>query len=165
MTNEQIENLPADRETDAMVAVELLGWRWMKLPLIKNLTAIFPPEKFGRVIFNLNESWTPSDSSAERFKDWATSASFEDNGKYDQCGLPHYSTDIKAAWEIVEKIAETHHWEIKSPFYSGYKWFVGMSPHNCTGWNGRPDFQASAETAQLAICRAALLCKFSQESK
>ncbi len=59
--------------------------------------------------------------------------------------IPCYSTDISAAWKVVEKIK---------------KEFVGISdPLNCNIWECSFTFKTSAlgETAPLAICRAALL--------
>jgi hypothetical protein len=70
------------------------------------------------------------------------------------------STDIAAAWEVVEKINEKYHWKLHSPFITGSEWFIGFTPHGVTGWNGTPDFNASGNTAPLAICRAALLATF-----
>jgi len=58
---------------------------------------------------------------------------------------PHYSTDIGAAWEVVEKMRK-----IKRPvdIYS-----------SVNGWIANFDYMdiALGETAPLAICRAALL--------
>ena len=65
--------------------------------------------------------------------------------------IPHYSTDIAAAWTIVDK-------------FSGSFWMAG--PHalyGCDDWNDTDQWLVSirgphvlAETAPLAICRAAL---------
>ena len=72
---------------------------------------------------------------------------------------PHYSTDIAAAWLVVEKLA-------KEP----YAWYIhtinlttGLR-YSADYW-GEPDspdgeiisYNATAETAPLAICRAALM--------
>lgn len=56
---------------------------------------------------------------------------------------PHYSTDIAAAWEVIEKFPGA------SMRHTGKFWF-------CDLW--QDDYEYSqAETAPLAICRAALL--------
>ena len=69
--------------------------------------------------------------------------------KYDEIGiLPFYSTDISAAWDIVEKLKLT----IEPSALN--QWYV----HKGIGSNG-----IYAETAPLAICRAALL--YMSESK
>lgn len=71
--------------------------------------------------------------------------------------VPEYSTDIAAAWEVVEKLR-------------GRKWFVEVTvrtPHYddvevvlCRGFDNRlpvkPSHYAVADTAPLTICRAAL---------
>ena len=69
---------------------------------------------------------------------------------YDQ--FPEWPTDIAAAWEVVEKLIE---------------------PHNCDcdlttvvqGWRCVffGDYSSTAETAPLAICRAALLAVMEAE--
>ncbi len=73
---------------------------------------------------------------------------------------PAYSTDIAAAWQVVEKMTERYHWRIVSPFDPRQEdcrlWFAGLTPHSCSGWNGRPDYEEGAETPALAICLAAL---------
>jgi hypothetical protein len=60
------------------------------------------------------------------------------------------------AWSAVVNLAATHHWSIRSPFAPGDPWFAGLTPHNVTGWNGRPDMDAQGTTGAVAIFRAAL---------
>jgi len=68
--------------------------------------------------------------------------------KYDEWGyLPDYSTDISAVWQVIEKLKE-HKPLLNYDPYSK-KWYM------C--FNGAPFY--SAETAPLAICRAALLTR------
>jgi len=57
--------------------------------------------------------------------------------------MPHYSTDIAAAWEVVEKIGGGH---------TVIRYRDGS--YRCI--HERTMDAASAETAPLAICRAAL---------
>ena len=64
----------------------------------------------------------------------------------------HYSTDIAAAWEVVETFAG--------------KVYVGMARGKYSGdWKAvigdrvRPSYEIEAETAPLAICLAALKAK------
>lgn len=66
------------------------------------------------------------------------------------------STSIQAAWQVVEKMGAEWHAVVRSPFQDGEPYWAGFTTKGCTGWNGRPDHQASADTAPLAICRAAL---------
>lgn len=71
--------------------------------------------------------------------------------------VPPYSTNIAAAWEVVDELVHRFHTVVKGPFHVGSDWFAGFTPVGVTGWNGRPDHKASGSTAPLAICRAALL--------
>ena len=61
--------------------------------------------------------------------------------------LPNYSTDIAAAWQVVEKISKLYHVEIEN-FDGGYG--VTLDDYSQT-------WEAHAPTAPLAISRAALL--------
>lgn len=70
--------------------------------------------------------------------------------------IPRYSTDIAAAWEVVEKIKATSSRGYVLDFIRG-EWTVGS--RSC-GDAGEPELYDSeagtAEEAPLAICRAAL---------
>jgi len=77
---------------------------------------------------------------------------------------PKFSTDIAAAWQVVEKMRDTlGHWELAhhildprkcyAEFGGEYEPYDGW--HNCKGC-------ALADTAPLAICRAALLATLEQ---
>lgn len=82
------------------------------------------------------------------------------HGYYNCKKLLRYSTDIAAVWEVVEKMP--------SPFgiMKGYKetygvgklgWVVNWCREQyCDGWDCEHGNEAWAETAPLAICRAAL---------
>lgn len=71
--------------------------------------------------------------------------------------LPNYSTDISAAWEVVEKLRETHCYKIYDYGRNMHK----NDPHHVTfspsekGWEHSNEARAS--TAPEAICKAALL--------
>jgi hypothetical protein len=65
------------------------------------------------------------------------------------CHYGSYSTDISAAWEVLEKMGSSY--ELKSIHHpSG-------TVHKATFWRGMMGFPVEAETAPLAICRSALL--------
>jgi len=56
----------------------------------------------------------------------------------------------------VQELAVMGYWlTLKSPFKPGELWWAGFTPHDCSPWNGRPDFYRSGVTAQEAIHRAA----------
>ncbi len=80
------------------------------------------------------------------------------DGHYDV--PPHYSRDIAAAWLVVGHLTSRYHWRISSPFDPKHAdcrlWFAGLTPHSCTGWNGRPDLECGGQTAPEAICLVAL---------
>lgn len=70
---------------------------------------------------------------------------------YPECPR-HYSTDIAAAWEVVEKDdGWGHDWRVK-------RWVSSSKPYSCTAERTADgqNFYAEAETAPLAICLAAL---------
>jgi hypothetical protein len=71
--------------------------------------------------------------------------------------LPHYSTDIAAAWLVMDEMDRRgFHGRLTTPFEPGQPYFAGFTPHGMSGWNGRPDHEGSGDTPSLAICRAAL---------
>ncbi len=59
-----------------------------------------------------------------------------------------YSTDISAAWEVVEKLKDNPDF---ADITITYPWCVALNYNFETGW-----IKGEADTAPLAICRAAL---------
>lgn len=81
------------------------------------------------------------------------------------CPPGHFTTVEESVSIVRLHMERTHHWRLQSPFEAGgptagpgNTYWAGLTPHGCTGWNGRPDYQAPGETLALAICRAALRC-------
>lgn len=82
---------------------------------------------------------------------------------------PRYSTDIKAAWEVVEKMRgerpqcadsyiAPYYWQLAEYYQGG--WEVGFGNHiPYEGFSFDPTLSARAETAPMAICLAALKAK------
>lgn len=71
--------------------------------------------------------------------------------------IPPYSTDLAAAMLVVERMWQRGLWcQMRNPFTRDDEYWCGFTPLGTTGWNGRPDYRASAPTLPLAICRAAL---------
>jgi hypothetical protein len=60
--------------------------------------------------------------------------------------VPHYSTDLSAAWQLVERIREPGH----AFHLSRFDPCIWLATFRDDG------YAAQAETAPLAICRAAL---------
>lgn len=114
MTRDEILNMPAGRELDALIAEKVMG-----LKVDYEFDEVLEP----RVPFLVD--------------------------KYDEWGyLPNYSTDIAAAWQVVERF-ESH-----------------CTMNNVHGiWECYlPDFAIGKDkTAPLAICRAALLAVMGDE--
>lgn len=120
LSREEIENMPAGREMDALIATRIIGWK------IDDLTAISP---------------TGSRNARIPHGDW---------------WLEYYSTNIAAAWEVVEWMRE-----------NGFS-FMLIEHADPNGdyiiefWRrdnlDEPQrLSCRFEEAPLAICRAALL--------
>jgi hypothetical protein len=157
MTKDEILNMEAGREMDALIAISLFDWRWMKYPAPNMsdgtwLTGIFPPDKPGRwpVPNFYNKIWVPSDDKANRFSNWDQSSWWDNDGKERNQGLPYYSTDIAAAWMVVEKITD--------PYNMTYEMMDKMVNTKFGYWWDQSRLWAmTAKEAAEAICRAALL--------
>lgn len=70
---------------------------------------------------------------------------------------PAFSTNIGAAWLVVQELESAFHATLKTPFMKGDMYWAGFTPLGATGWNGRPDFSGKGHTMPLAICHSALL--------
>jgi len=56
------------------------------------------------------------------------------------------------AMQRIDPILNDGWWmSLTSPWRNGDYWFCGLTPKGATGWNGRPDIEASGETAPEAI--------------
>jgi len=77
--------------------------------------------------------------------DWETDKTY-----WEKDAIPHYSTDIAAAWQVVEKFQSSGEYEIVMRFLT--TWIVSIF-----GLGGNlTDVQVQGDTAPLAICLAAL---------
>jgi hypothetical protein len=81
----------------------------------------------------------------------------------DNCGAPHYSTYIAAAWKVVEKMAERGY--SAQVIQSGNEDFAWVHFYRTVAYEGDESRRvvdkatgefATADTAPLAICRASL---------
>ena len=129
MTREEIMNMPAGREMDKIIAEKVFGLE------------IRETEKWVK-------SCVPSKLRQPDYKVSIISAG----------GLPlkNYSTDILAAWCLIDKMHE------KEYQYTLRGYFMGGEQHVATfdnqDWADKnPLYRAHGATATLAICRAALL--------
>lgn len=120
-----VDSMPAGREMDAMVAERVMGWKL---------------NMGGRVV-------RPDGSS---FKGPVEDRWLDPNPHYQQYSLAPYSTDIAAAWKVVEKMLELDfHCVLGARSRSAYACYFTKDPHAKT----ETDYTSSAP---LAICRAAL---------
>lgn len=150
----------AGRELDTLVAERVMGWKWMSRACdSKNANPyrsawLFPPDSvdvdtgreglFGEPIIVRNGIVGP-------FREY-------DGGRKEQGGnLPHYSTDIAAAMEVVEKMREQG---FIVSMMSDPPWTCEMAKPSWSGsecWTGA--------TLPLAICLAALAAVDAIEAK
>lgn len=82
------------------------------------------------------------------------------NGHVERVPLPRYSEEIAAAMDVVQHITDAGwYWRLLSPFTKagGADWWAGVTPQGRSGWNGRPDLEAHADSWPEAIARCALL--------
>ena len=80
-------------------------------------------------------------------------------GPGDYQELPRFSSTWEGMGRVVEAMHGRGWWcRITSPFSAkdGDLWGGGLTPHETTGWNGRPDHTGSGASAPEAVARAAL---------
>lgn len=113
----------AGRELDALVAERVMGWMSVGLRARYGMLAA----------------------------DWRGHDPLSRVGPEFECAVPHYSTDIAAAWQVVEKVQASGHRVCL------YRQWNGQY-HCVFGTAFAPNFpgERHADTAPLAICLAAL---------
>jgi hypothetical protein len=123
---------------DALIAVQFFGYRW-RVSSHSGRRCVYPPDAFPTWMDTLATGDEPL--VADWHPGWAR-------------WMPAYSTDIAAAWAVVEKMRE-----------AGWRYcligYVSSPLQECVferklGHDG-DRFSASADTMPLAICRASLL--------
>ena len=155
MTRDEILNMPAGREMDALIAEKVMGWTW------RAFQPAHVPGELVRRPYPGNWSALP-----RRIADGTERLA----GGWDS-DLPHYSTDISAAWEVTEKITDI--FSMPGVFGgSRYgRFYLYITKVRALGFsanyhqavfkrNGGKDKKvvtSLGDTTPLAICRAALL--------
>lgn len=72
--------------------------------------------------------------------------------------LPPYSKDWWRYGELIEQMDKLGYWgRFHTPFTQGDLYWAGFTAHGMTGWNGTPDYYASAPTLIEAACYAAIM--------
>lgn len=132
-----MSELEAGRELDAMVAERVMGARWQTADRIDaNIckTRRLSPPADSLVLNGATLAWRTADGRNL----------IPDDGRADN--LFHYSTDLAAAWQIVDA-------------FTAKGWYVcvehvDVPSRRWNAWFG--DKNVYADSAPLAICRAAL---------
>ena len=126
MTKDEILNMPAGREIDAEVAVNVMGWT--------------------HVASKTHCGYSPDYEGERRAYLWPARLGAKP--------VPHYSTSIDAAWDVVEKdFGQLTLWRSRAkPELVKVDFCVGDE-----------HYEAYAPTAPIAICRAALLTTLEAE--
>jgi hypothetical protein len=132
------------RKLDELVAEKVMGLDKMHLQIYQSLG---PNPKVPGTFLNVPYG------TVTAFRDGIQFYTTQDVANLKE--LPHYSTDISAAWEVVEKFTPRIRIECCEnteyvDFNSNERWHVDI-------WDGRNEpYCVTAPTAPLAICKAAL---------
>ena len=141
----------AGRELDALVAERVMGWEWLERATgngNNTRKALFAPLSSDWVRFNFDPAkWSPAKPNTERFADWNQCC---ESRQRSTRGVPRYSTDIAAAWQVVEHLLHTRNLTFR---IQGDNWFSECISYRAR-FGGR--FFYDANSAPEAICRAAL---------
>lgn len=137
LTADEIRKMPAGREMDALIAQHVFGWRWQRCEYIGPSPVSQPVVRYNLMLPGSEaETWrcTPSDDRTKH----KILADYQ----------PTYSTDIEAAWKVAEKFAP--YFRLDARGYGEGNW-------GCTIWTGYAEVHEYGPTAQVAVCRAALI--------
>jgi hypothetical protein len=136
-------SLDEGRELDALIAERVMGYRWCVWPNVESrfLDLHWDKERAGS---------TPLPATGD-----------EPTSHYALSTVPCYSTDIAAAWQVVEKIAARNGDTVVSVTHNSRdgERIGGEEKYFCTIEDisdGIEEWEAEGVTAPLAICRAAL---------
>lgn len=142
LTTDEIMAMPAGRELDALVA-QLMGWRW------------WHKEDYALLV-NGEDNWPANTHfSLQEGKGQATGL--------DTGNVPHYSTDISAAWQVIERLKERGHTVAiavgRTQLWHDHTQEIAVGVDlEISGYDGSLEagIVMQADTLPLAICRAAL---------
>jgi hypothetical protein len=131
-----INEMQAGREMDVKIA-ELMGWIWITEDDDQpdQIPYLIDPDEDSYLVYY--------PKVAEKFP-----------AVYPSQGLPPFSTDIAAAWLVVEKFLDQHDFDLNNLMDNDGEWMATIKPLNSDEY-----VMAKADTAPLAICRAALLAR------
>lgn len=129
LTRDEILNMPAGRGLDALIAIKLLGLSVEHLPVV------------------YEEGYT--EDGTDGWSGFVCPRCRRPEDMLDEPCAKNYSTDISAAWKVVDKLNRDG-WYVS--VFTGHKFECALSHPNPKRGN-----YCKGETAPLAICRAALL--------
>ncbi|GAA4391673.1 BC1872 family protein [Hymenobacter koreensis] len=134
LTREQNAPWPDGRELDALVATALMDWTL-------SAESWYDNEGLEMTVFR-----SPDESLIDAFSGWLN---WRDIDFSNLEHIPHYSTDIAAAWEVFEKATANikEKGEELPTLFASYRGGWVCMHGNCAG---------DGETAPLAICHYAL---------
>ena len=152
-----IDTMPAGREMDALMAEKVMG---LGVENYRHPIAWKPGKA---------HSWAEEDVVVWRDMLILLNADgsrklYDDGFHYD---VPAYSTSIAAAMggPVCEMERQGFWLKLTSPFFPGDDWRAGFTPHDTTGWNGRPDFSGKGKEGDgaEAICRATMRLAYNRK--
>lgn len=132
------------RELDALIAEKVMGWKRLDAKVFVEKGFNLEPDEIGQI---------PSSVLAPPDLEIPIAASKDSSGFRVYCPpiIPDYSTDIAAAWEVVEKV--------KNKIINRYGFGLEFVSNEWTvGWFAEEGVHlgACSESAPHAICLAAL---------
>lgn len=141
MTKQDIENMPAGREMDALIAEKVMDWK--PCYIVKH--------QFGMALISQHLKKEDAEAACEKGDEMIESQP------------PKYSSDITAAWLVVEKLLNNKLWTFNLEVTGS------GNPIQCVEASFSypsedEECVSTANTADepLAICRAALMTKLEQ---
>lgn len=138
MTKDEILAMEAGRELDALIVDKVMGWAWNTHNPRNHI--MWNPDTGGVGIVVFHDGG-------------------EGDGVIQVLDVPYYSSDIAAAWEVIGKMIEQG--TFINLGHGGLVWRVNISTRYMYE---RLEFEGiTAESAPLAICRAALVATLEAE--
>lgn len=103
-------------------------------------------------------AWREVDALVERYvfhREFVRYSGWRHTDMSGVIATPKYSTDIVAAWQVIDHMQKDLEWQFIIEAHSG-AWSVLITPHVSSVDYGRIEYEGWADTIQLAICLAAL---------
>jgi len=147
LSHEEIDTLGVGPGLNLLVAENVMGWRWIE-PRIWNVIVSegSTPPRRGTLSDRTKRFFVPPEKhNITEIDDWPV--------RWCAPGVPCYSTDETAAWDVVERMRELDWWlTLRADSFGGKDiWCVQFDPSDRERGVGSGD-----ASAPLAICRAAL---------